>query len=267
MTTGGVCRVWWARAGDHRPQAEALLGPDEKVRRDRYAGEADRRRFTVSAALLRLAVARELDCAPREVPVLRHCPDCPVPHGRPRIAAGPAGASARALDVSVSYAGEVVVVAVGEGVTVGVDAEPGPDRGAPGTRLAAFERALRPEERAELGEVPEAVRPGLLVRWWTYKEAVLKATGDGLRVPPTEIGVSGRSGAARLTAYPGRPELLGPASALRSVDPPLGWPSRGLVASVAFLGRGGTGAVRVLAEDGSRLLVSDGGSGRGQGRG
>ncbi|MGV9247445.1 4'-phosphopantetheinyl transferase family protein [Streptomyces sp. NPDC003710] len=246
MTPAAACRVWWARGGDYRPELDALLGPAEAIRRDRYAREADRRRFTVSAALLRLAAARELGCAAREVPVVRDCPDCAVPHGRPRIE-GP-------LHVSVSYAGEAVAVAVSTGAAVGLDAAEAPPGGPAAPRPAALERALRPEERAELGEAPEELRPGMLVRWWTYKEAVLKATGDGLRVPPTEIGVSERSGAARLTAYPGRPELLGRGTVLRPAGVPVGRRSPAAVASVAFLVDRGIRVDHVRGEDGRELL-------------
>ncbi|MFJ7901556.1 4'-phosphopantetheinyl transferase family protein [Streptomyces sp. NPDC096198] len=254
MTAAVACRVWWAGSGDHRPELDALLGPAEAVRRERYARAADRRRFSVSAALLRLAVARELGCAARDVPVVRECPDCALPHGRPRIEGqGP-------LHVSVSYAGEAVAVAVSRGAVVGLDAEAGPDAaeapsgGPPTRRRLALERALRPEERAEVGAAPEEARPGMLVRWWTYKEAVLKATGDGLRVPPTDIGVSRRTGGARLTAYPGRPELLGDGTVLRDVGTPAGWLSPAAVASVAFLVDRGTRVDHVRGEDGRVLL-------------
>ncbi|MGW2801135.1 4'-phosphopantetheinyl transferase family protein [Streptomyces sp. NPDC001269] len=246
MSPAVACRVWWAGAGDHRPELDALLGPAEAVRRERYASAADRRRFTVSAALLRLAAARELGCAPQEVPVVRNCPDCAVPHGRPRIE-GP-------VHVSVSYAGQAVAVAVSTGAAVGLDAAEAPAGGPPPVSLAALERALRPEERAELREAPEGTRAGMLVRWWTYKEAVLKATGDGLRVPPTDIGVSERSGSARLTAYPGRPELLDGGTVLRSAGASLARLSPAAMASVAFLVDRGTRVDHVRGEDGRELL-------------
>ncbi|MGV9565013.1 hypothetical protein ACWDTE_22560, partial [Streptomyces sp. NPDC003480] len=138
MTPAVSCRVWWARAGDYRPELDALLGPAEAVRRDRYARAADRRRFTVSATLLRLAAALELGCAAREVPVVRDCPDCAVPHGRPRVE-GP-------LHVSVSYAGEAVAVAVSTGAAVGLDAAEAPACGRPPRRAGPREPGERPEE-------------------------------------------------------------------------------------------------------------------------
>ncbi|MEU9076778.1 4'-phosphopantetheinyl transferase family protein [Kitasatospora sp. NPDC004745] len=245
-----ACRVWWARTADHRPGLEALLAPAEAVRRDLYAAEADRRRFTVAAALLRLAAAEFSGTGPREVEVLRDCPDCPLPHGRPRIT-GP-------LDASVSYAGDVVLVAVTAGAVVGVDAEA--PAASPRRQSAALRRALGERESAELGRVPEAERDGWLLRRWTYKEAVLKATGEGLRVPPTAVGVSEESGTARLTAYPGRPPGGG-----RTVLLPLGIPTGAMppggTASAAFLLDRDAPVRQAPGRYGRELFDTDGGPG------
>jgi 4'-phosphopantetheinyl transferase len=44
------------------------------------------------------------------------------------------------------------------------------------------------------------------LRYWTRKEAVLKATGDGLRVPMDELVVSAPEEAAELRSWRGRPD-------------------------------------------------------------
>ncbi len=62
-----------------------------------------------------------------------------------------------------------------------------------------------------------------LLRYWTRKEAVLKATGEGLRTPLTEIQVSG----------PGeRPRVLKGPDPVQLVDLD---PGEGYVAAVAAL--------------------------------
>ncbi|MFH8249384.1 chemotaxis protein CheY [Microbacterium sp. B2969] len=100
------------------------------------------------------------------------CPRCGGPHGPVRIE----GAASVA---SVSYAGDVAVVAVADASEferVGVDAEPEshPQRDAAGLQgvLGAGEASLRS---------------------WTRVEAALKADGRGLRVDPASVIVRGTS--------------------------------------------------------------------------
>ncbi|MFI7065176.1 hypothetical protein ACIBL3_29575 [Kribbella sp. NPDC050124] len=94
-----------------------LLDDQERSRVARCAGEADRGRMLLGAALLRAAAGSLLGVAPAELTVDRTCADCGRGHGRPSVL----GAD---LDASVSHSGQVVAVAilVGGG-RVGVDVE------------------------------------------------------------------------------------------------------------------------------------------------
>jgi len=55
------------------------------------------------------------------------------------------------------------------------------------------ERILTPRERLEWASLPEAERQAAVLHYWTRKEAMLKASGDGLSVNPdtVEAGWSG----------------------------------------------------------------------------
>ncbi|MGW1345721.1 hypothetical protein ACWCOV_32045 [Kribbella sp. NPDC002412] len=94
-----------------------VLDDRERLRVARCAGEADRGRTLLGAALLRAAGGALLGIPAAELKVDRACAECGGWHGRPTIV----GAD---LDVSVSHSGTVVVVAtlVGGG-RVGVDVE------------------------------------------------------------------------------------------------------------------------------------------------
>jgi 4'-phosphopantetheinyl transferase len=109
------------------------------------------------------------------------------------------------LHVSVAHAGAWVAAAIARH-PVGVDVEPS-DRAMDVEALA--EQALAPAEREALaGRRGAGERDRALLTWWTRKEAVLKATGDGLTVEPREVIVSAPWEAPRLLAFASRPALV-----------------------------------------------------------
>jgi 4'-phosphopantetheinyl transferase len=102
-----------------------LLDNRERVRIDRCAGEADRARMLLGAALLRASAGVLLGVPPTELTIDRTCSSCGGWHGRPRL-------PGTDLDVSVSHSGRVVVVAtLTGGGRVGVDVESIRDRPLP----------------------------------------------------------------------------------------------------------------------------------------
>ncbi|MBG0823481.1 4'-phosphopantetheinyl transferase superfamily protein [Planomonospora sp. ID91781] len=177
------CHVWWADTGP-QPVGElaAVLGAVEAERAARLHREEDRRRFVTACWLLRTVVGAQLGVAAAAVRVHRRCPDCGGPHGRPRIL--DAEEAADRLHVSVSHAGDRVAVAVCPSAPVGVDVEP--VASAPVTRAATS-----PAEWAALRVLPPYGRRAGFARLWVRKEAALKATGHGLRIPPDRVTVSG----------------------------------------------------------------------------
>ncbi|XVQ84281.1 4'-phosphopantetheinyl transferase family protein [Microbispora siamensis] len=219
----GACRVWWAAPQDRPVESMTpVLGEGERARAVRFRREADRRRFVTGSWLLRTAVAAVLGIAPADVVVDRSCPDCGRSHGKPRIrAAGPP------LHVSVSHSGDRVVVALSAEGPLGVDVEAVPSAPVDGLARRVLTRgewswmeALPPEERCEA-----------FARVWTRKEAVLKATGHGLRIPPEKVEVSGPADDPELIGWP-----LGIPAAhvrLRHLEP-----GRGYVAAVAVVSAG-----------------------------
>ncbi|GEK80685.1 4'-phosphopantetheinyl transferase family protein [Agrococcus baldri] len=123
---------------------------------------------------LRTLVAELAGVDDASVTIVRRCPDCGGPHGRPVVMDPPA---ARDIGVSLAHAGERHVVAAVHGARIGIDAE---RRDAAPERLAAL-RALLPAA----GTDP--------LRRWTRIEAVLKADGRGLRVEPAAVVLEQRA--------------------------------------------------------------------------
>ena len=141
--------------------------------------------------LLRSAVAEHVGIGPGLVSVTRACPACgSSAHGRPVALLD--GAPRRAPWVSLSRAGDLVVVAVTDAGPVGVDVEAVADE--PRPDFASF--ALHPGERAESAWEQATT--------WVRKEAVLKAVGLGLRLDPREVGVSPADLPPAVQAWPGQ---------------------------------------------------------------
>jgi 4'-phosphopantetheinyl transferase len=187
LPAGGV-QAWWASPADARSLPVASLSPIERARRDAYRQGVDRDRFTVGAVLVRLLLAAHTSRDAATLAIDRTCPVCAKPHGRPRLA----GAG---VEVSVSHAGDRVVVACGRVPALGVDVEPAV---APADVRAMVEAVLSPAESAA---------PEHFLSYWTRKEAVLKATGDGLRVPMADVTVTAADLPPALLAFRGRPDL------------------------------------------------------------
>jgi 4'-phosphopantetheinyl transferase len=164
--------LWWlhldAPASVVR-RLEAVLAPDERARADRFRAEHDRRRFVLRRAALREILGRRLGVAASELRFAHG------PHGKPALPG---------VTFNLSHSGDVGVCAVADAREVGVDVE----------RIRTdldvqplAERFFTAAERAALREAPSSAFFAL----WTLKEAVLKAWGTGLSVPPESVDVSG----------------------------------------------------------------------------
>ncbi|WP_208827847.1 4'-phosphopantetheinyl transferase family protein [Streptomyces ficellus] len=230
MSTGiprvgaGECHVWFAEAvGAVRvPGLLELLDDRELARHDAFAREQDRALYLTAHALAREVVAEQLGMGPREVRFVLECRHCdrPEPHGKPGLAGSP-------LELSLSHSGSRVAVALSLAGPVGVDLE----EIAAGDRAAELAPAvLSTAERAALERLPEAERAAGFTRYWARKEAVLKATGDGLMVEPARLTVSAPEEPAALLAWDDRKEPHLPVR-LQDVDPGTGYR-----AAVAVLG-------------------------------
>jgi 4'-phosphopantetheinyl transferase len=123
-------------------------------------------RGTPSEPVVRDWLGEQLQCAPDAVALARDV------LGRPRLCAAQSG-----FDVNWSHSGDGLMVALGEGVSVGVDLE----RMRPRPRaLEIARRFLATSEADWLAGLPEAAQGLAFIRLWCAKEAVLKAHGRGL---------------------------------------------------------------------------------------
>jgi 4'-phosphopantetheinyl transferase len=170
---GRQCEVHVGRIQDLRAAHLALLSDPELARAQRYRLAADSDRCRLGAVLLRMAAARHLGIRPADVAVDRTCGRCGAQHGRPRL-------PGTSLQASVSHSGDIVAVAMTSAGPVGVDVE-----AVRGIDFAAVtESVCTPRERNYVHTATD------FYTFWTRKEAVLKATGEGLQRPMTDLDVT-----------------------------------------------------------------------------
>lgn len=195
MTDGaavGPVRIAWGEV-DPAVAAEDTLRMLGRSQWDRHQNldAAHRRRFATGRLLLATLVP-QLTSDDR-IRLTSVCDQCGGDHGRPRVEGAP-------FAVSISYAGDMVAaaaVALGSASAVGIDIERRTaDDGAPMSELMRLFAPRTP--------------PGL--REWTEIEAVVKADGRGLRIPPSEVAFGERSAMllpeGRAVRVPGRHECF-----------------------------------------------------------
>jgi 4'-phosphopantetheinyl transferase len=163
--------VWCAALGDFSselPRLQATLTPDERLRAGRFHSPDDRDAFVVSRGILRQLLAQYLgrDAATIAFTCGRF--------GKPEIT----GLQDHfPFYFNVSRSGALVVYAMTPTGPVGVDVErlrPVPEYGCIASRF------FSPREADRLLTLPPGVQLDAFFSCWTRKEALVKATGDGI---------------------------------------------------------------------------------------
>ena len=161
--------LWWCSLtpapGDAR--LSEWLSDDERARMRRFGNDALRTRYLIGRASLRWVLAQTTGVTPAAVMIERG------PRGRPQLA-GTAD-----VDFNVSHTADIALIGISYHGRIGVDVERA-DREIHSAGLAR--KFLTDRERAALPADDDAVRRRIL-RLWTCKEALAKATGDAMSAP------------------------------------------------------------------------------------
>jgi 4'-phosphopantetheinyl transferase len=156
-------------------RVSAWLSPAEHARAARFGRESLRRRYIIGRASLRWVLGRTLDVAPAAVPIVRG------ERGRPKLD------GIDRVDFNISHTDDVALIGIAHGMRIGVDIER-VDREVNADGLAR--KFLTPAEQATLAPLSADERRVRFLRYWTCKEAMSKATGDGLAAPFRELEVN-----------------------------------------------------------------------------
>ena len=176
-----VVHVWSVRLdlGPERvQQLLEVLSPDERERGDAFRFAYLRRRHVVARGVLRQLLGAYLTADPSSLRF--HV----GPFGKPSVLERLAGMS---LSFNVSHSAELALIAVARGRELGVDVE---HVRAIEDADAIAERYFCAPERDELRSSQGHAKTERFFTYWTRKEALLKATGDGLSLPLDRVDVS-----------------------------------------------------------------------------
>jgi 4'-phosphopantetheinyl transferase len=183
-----VVEVWWGRIDQVRDEFADDLNEVERARLAAYLRDEDKARFLLGCTLVRRLLAARFSLPAAKVRLDRTCPDCGKPHGKVR---------AEGAELSVTHSGEWVGVAVGDH-PVGLDVE----KVDPGLEIDALAGiALGAEEVQDLSRYDGVEKARAFTTYWTRKEAVVKATGDGVRADLRAVVVSPSDKPAELLSW------------------------------------------------------------------
>ena len=222
--------VWLVRldgSGWRERLRPGCLSADELVRAGRLAFEPLRRRFVLGRAALREILGCYLGRSPADLTFGRG------PHGKPYLL--PARDN-ECLRFNLSHSDDLAMVALIPQRAVGVDLERMRPMAGIDDMVARY---FAPAERLAFAGAPAADRLSVFYRYWTLKEAHLKASGVGLDRPAAAVDVGGAEG---------RPLCLSDVSgALRYWRSHVLHPADGYCGALAVEGRADV-AVRMLGQ-------------------
>jgi 4'-phosphopantetheinyl transferase len=169
---GKEIHIWYIAMDEMTAQRiedlRSVLGEDEIVRVEQYRFDVHRRRFIACRGMLRTILASYLTSTAGGIEFEYG------QWGKPRLA-GAAGSNR--LEFNVAHSEGLGLIAITSGAPVGIDVETANDR------MDIEQIAREFFSASEIASILAAsgdCRRELFLRYWTRKEAVLKATGIGL---------------------------------------------------------------------------------------
>jgi len=163
-------------------QLRGILSDDELLRAGKFRFERDQKRYIAARGILRMILGRYMGENPQKIHFEY------LPNGKPVLSTKP---GCDTLRFNMSHSGEMALYAVARGRNIGVDIERIRDDVAVEQIADKF---FSHDEISTLGKSHNKKRNEVFFRYWTRKEAFLKATGEGISFPMEQFDVSSISG-------------------------------------------------------------------------
>jgi len=197
--------------GEPSGHDESVLDDEERSRSGRFVRPRDRRRFVHAHAGLRVFLGLCLEVEPATVRYETGV------NGKPRL-----GPGLPPLEFNLSHSEELALLAVARDRPVGVDVEHVRDLP---DALSIADTHFTEAESKGLRSLPPAEQAAAFFRYWTRKEAVLKAGGEGLGRALDSFDVDGAPGSTSAVMRAGG----GTEWLLRDLPSPRGYEAAGAV--------------------------------------
>jgi 4'-phosphopantetheinyl transferase len=180
--TDGQVHLWYSRTENAKPQhwvghCEGLLSPSERARHQRFVFQRDRDQFLIARVLLRTTLSRYSSLQPGDWRFQVN------EFGKPEI---DSSQTPSPLRFNLSHCDGLVICGVTVGRKIGVDCE-NTQRHVEISNLAP--RVFSACEQECLESAPASARAETFFRFWTLKEAYIKARGLGMQIPLPEFSM------------------------------------------------------------------------------
>lgn len=179
---GSAVHTWTLSRQRHIPDLGALLSMltvNEQHRAISFRTERLRQEFVIARALLKIVMAGYCACHPQQVRFAYGS------RGKPELDGLPG--RSRTIAFNLSHSADLVLIGVSAGTPIGVDIEE-IRRGKIHIEAVASS-FLNSNEEYLVNSGPIEALAQTLFRYWTHKEAYLKALGCGLLIPLPKVDV------------------------------------------------------------------------------
>ncbi|MDI1232598.1 MAG: 4'-phosphopantetheinyl transferase superfamily protein [Methylobacter sp.] len=150
---------------EHYQSCWRVLDAAEQAQAEKFKHDWLRKRYVEVHGRLRNVLAQTLNLPPEKISIKK------AEHGKPYLADNPE------LVFNLSHSANTMVIAVGWNCQLGVDVECCKPRA---SLAALVDKCFAEEEIAYWNQLPEAQKTVEFYRFWTRKEAFVKATGRGI---------------------------------------------------------------------------------------
>jgi 4'-phosphopantetheinyl transferase len=180
-----VWRVDLNASADRIQQLKSILSADERARADRFHFDHHRDRFIVGRGILRTILSQYLNLPPNQLQFQYGS------HGKPSLIP----ISDPAVQFNLAHSDDLALVAIALQHPVGIDLEK--IRVMPNVEQLS-QRFFAAREHQVLCALPTTKQQTAFFRYWTCKEAYLKAIGSGLAHELNQIEIDLSSTLAQL---------------------------------------------------------------------
>lgn len=170
--------VWYVSLKQPVSRFWKTLSPDERTRAEQYYASEDRDRFVIRRGVLRTLLGRYLSIEPKQVKFYYG------KNGKPGVIAPPGKAG---IHFNLSHSEDFALYVFSRDNNIGVDVECLQD-------IPEMEQITElyftPGEKSIFRGLPASKKKREFYRYWTRKEAIVKAMGGGLSLPLDTLDVS-----------------------------------------------------------------------------